>query len=79
MTKVKNFKGPQGIYLTKALFLETYVYDKNTVLYTLKSEDTPDFPSLRNLYLNEEDPSEYVFANKYFANWEHWSKLKECE
>lgn len=29
-------------------------------------------PSLRNIYLSYDDPTEYTFAEKVFGSWEHW-------
>ena len=35
------------------------------------------YPSLKMLYLQEEDPTEYTFATKYLLGWKHWQRL--CE
>jgi hypothetical protein len=32
--------------------------------------------SLKKLYLAEEDPVEYDFANKYLLGWAHWKRLE---
>ena len=77
MTK-KVFKGPTGSYLTRALFYEQTLADKSSVLYTLKNEDHEGFPSLYRLYMEENDPTEYHFANKYLDGWAHWEALCEC-
>lgn len=69
----------QGRYLTMSLFLEM-CYDVNAT-YTLKDRDYEYegkmFPSIKLLYLEMADPTEYEFANKYFLNWKHWMKI--CE
>lgn len=75
---MNKFRNSSGARYTKALFFET-ITDKTTVLYTLKDEDHEGFPSLYRLYLEEEDPLEYNFANKYLDGWEHWELLCECD
>ena len=60
--------------LTKALFLETADVLDN-VLYTLRNEDYRGYPSLRRLYLEVADPTEYRFATQYFDSWDHFEKV----
>jgi hypothetical protein len=68
-----------GRPLTQSLFLEIG-YGEYAV-YTLKEYDYPykgkHYPSLKKLYLNEEDPTEYSFAEKHLLGWQHWKRL--CE
>lgn len=33
------------------------------------------YPSLRRLYLETADPTEYEFATKYLWGWEHWQRI----
>ncbi len=76
----RQFKTEQGVFLTKSLFFEMVSYaEKPYVVYTLKNEDHQGYPSLRRLYLEEADPTEYDFANKYLAGWDHWKRLCESE
>ena len=67
-----------GRYL-KGLFFETTGSDKSSVSYTLKDWDhTVDgvvYPSLYRLYLEQEDLTEYEFANTNLDGWEHWEML----
>lgn len=67
-----------GRYL-KGLFFETTGSDKASVSYTLKDWDhTVDgivYPSLYRLYLEQEDLTEYEFANTHLDGWEHWEML----
>jgi hypothetical protein len=67
-----------GRYL-KGLFFETTGSDKASVSYTLKDWDhTVDgivYPSLYRLYLEQEDLTEYEFANAHLDGWEHWEML----
>ena len=73
-----KFKTEQGRRLTKGLFFETTLADKSTVLYTLKEEDHMGYPSLKRLYLETGDPTEYRFATSYLDSWDHWLELCKC-
>lgn len=68
-----------GRPLTQSLFLEIGYSD--FAVYTLKEFDHTYkgkvYPSLKKLYLKEEDPTEYAFAEKYLLGWQHWKRL--CE
>lgn len=68
-----------GRSLTQSMFLEVGYSD--AALYTLKDVDHEYngkiYPSLKRLYLLEEDPTEYEFAVKYLLGWKHWQRL--CE
>lgn len=75
MSKFKNSMG--GLYLL-GLFYETVLADKTTVSYTLKDEDHMGFPSLKRLYLEMADPTEYKFAQAYMEHYAHWKRLTEC-
>lgn len=83
MEKAPIFKNGSGAWLLKALFFETSTDpDKSRVLYTFKPEDHivdgKTLPSLRRLYLEMEDDTEYYFAQEYFGGWPHWKKLLNC-
>lgn len=70
-----------GALYTRGLFLEqSYLKnDKSMVQYTLRDEDHPDgYKSLYKLYIEEEDPTEYVFASKFLDSYDHWMMLCEC-
>lgn len=73
-----KYRGATGIYYTRALFFEM-TSDKTFCLYTLKDEDHEVdghiYPSLRRLYLELGDETEYLFAEKYFLNYPHFQKL----
>lgn len=72
-----KFTNAKGVFLTKSLFVD-FSYNGNTdqCLYTLRSYDDPrGYPSLKRLYLESNDPTEYEFATKYFAGWDHWQLL----
>lgn len=74
-----SFVDNAGRPLTQSLFLEIGYSD--FAVYTLKEDDYEYngkvFPSLKKLYLEEEDPTEYDFANKHLLGWRHWKRL--CE
>ncbi len=73
-----GFRALNNKRLLKGLFYEMVDSDKSTCLYTLKQEDHLGFPSLRRLYLEMEDPTEYNFAKTYLESWDHWEMLLEC-
>lgn len=71
-----NFKNSNGVYLSKSLFLEEAQTDTRAhVCYTLKDEDYQNLPSLRRLYLEISDPSEYRFAMTHLGGWKHFELL----
>lgn len=67
----------RGRYRTLSLFLEAQ-YDKDAI-FTLKGYDHTYegkvYISLKRLYLETADPTEYEFATKYLVDWEHWQRL----
>lgn len=68
-----------GKPLTQSLFLELGYNEQ--AIFTLKDNDHEYngevFPSLKRLYLEMADPTEYEFANTYLLGWRHWKRL--CE
>lgn len=67
-----------GQLLTQSLFLE-FGYDTDKAVYTLKEVDHEFngkvYPSIKRLYLEMEDPTEYQFAETYFVGWRHWMRI----
>lgn len=67
-----------GKFLTESLILELK-YDRERAVYTLKDQDHEDehgvYPSLKRLYLECNDPTEYDFANTYLLGLQHWIRL----
>jgi hypothetical protein len=64
-------------YVTQSLFLETaYSLD---AIFTYAQEDKEYngklFYSLKKLYLECADVTEYEFANAYLADFDHWKKM----
>lgn len=71
----------KGAALTQGLFLETSYGNTENVMYTLKPRDHTYkgrvLPSIKRLYLEMEDPTEYYFAYEYFLDWDHWQRIKK--
>jgi hypothetical protein len=68
-----------GRFRTQSLFLELGYSDE--ALFTLKDQDHQwngkNYPSLKRLYLEMADPTEYAFATEYLLGWRHWQRI--CE
>lgn len=68
-----------GRPLTQSLFLE--IGYSEFAIYTLKDQDHEYngtiYPSLKRLFLEMEDPTEYEFANTYLLGWKHWKRMNE--
>ena len=68
-----------GRPLTQSLFLELGYSDY--AVYTLKDVDHElngkKYVSIKRLYLDMEDTTEYEFAKTYLLGWKHWQRL--CE
>ncbi len=68
-----------GRPITQSMFLE--VGYSEAAIYTLKDIDWEwngkTYPSMKRLYILEEDPTEYEFATKYLLGWKHWIRI--CE
>lgn len=78
MTKERLWRNSRGAYRTSDLFYEMNTSEYPSY-YTIKTNDhTVDgvtYPSLKRLYLEEEDITEFDFANKYFDGFEHWERF----
>lgn len=72
------FKDKLGKPLTQSLFLE-HGYNTEFAVYTFKDNDHlyegKLYPSIKKLYLQMEDVTEYEFSNTYFLGWNHWCRL----
>ena len=75
----EKFKDVGGRPITQSLFLEIGYTDN--AYYTLKDEDYTYkgklYPSLKRLYLEHEDVTEYDFAVTYLLGWSHWQRLRK--
>lgn len=76
-----RFKNDRGLYMTRSLFFEV-APDSSYAIYTLKDHDHTvngrTLPSLYKLYMEEEDPTEYLFATKHLDSFKHWEMLCEA-
>ena len=69
----------KGMPMTQGLFLEPHYSEY--ALFTFKDidweKDGKTYVSLKRLYLEMEDPSEYAFATTYLLGWKHWVRMNE--
>jgi len=74
----KKMIGPNDTHITQSLFLETG-YDTRYAVFTMKDADHEykggTYLSLKRLYLEMEDVTEYEFATTYFLSWSHWQRI----
>lgn len=74
----EQLKDVKGHPLTQGLFLE-FQYDETKALYSFKDQDYEYkgvvYPSLKRLFLECNDPTEYSFAVDYLLGWAHWQRL----
>jgi hypothetical protein len=79
MTKQEQMLDSMGKMRTQSLFLELGYSDE--ACFTLKEQDYEyegrKLPSLKRLYLESEDPTEYKFATEHLLGWKHWQRM--CE
>jgi hypothetical protein len=79
MNKQEIMLDSMGKFRTQSLFLELG-YGEDAV-YTLKDQDHEHngtvYPSLKRIYLELEDPTEYEFATLHLLGWRHWQRM--CE
>jgi hypothetical protein len=74
-------KDKMNRYRTQSLFREFYLQNESCPpLWCLKEEDPQGtLPSLKALYMECADPTEYEFAMQAFGSWEHWLKIKSVK
>lgn len=74
-----KLKDGLGRPLTQSLFLEIGYSDY--AVYSIDQDEDYEYkgkiyPSLKRLYMECSDPTEYEFANKHLLGWKHWQRLK---
>jgi hypothetical protein len=73
-----SFRDSRGRPLTQSLFLE-FGYNTEYAVYTTREEDYEYrgklYFSLKALYLEHEDPTEYDFACTHLLNWNQWKRI----
>ena len=80
---ISKLKDPKGAWRTTSLFAETRDRKRgyDTVLFNFKEEHNTllfknrTIYSLKKLYLELSDPTEYRVATEVFGGWDHWEKL----
>jgi hypothetical protein len=74
-----TFTNGNNQYIYRSLFWEHKADKDIEPIYTLKDKDLvingKTYYSLKRLYLEIADLTEYEFATKYLENWDHWEKL----
>jgi len=73
-------KDKMNRFRTTSLFREFYMNSEGSELEPLWSlqDDDPQgkLPSLKRLYMEIGDPTEYEFAMEAFGSWQQWLKIK---
>lgn len=76
---MNHYKDKMGRYRTLSLFKETCMTPNLEPCFTLNEHDKNGLPSMRRLYIEIADPTEYKFAIQVLGSWDHWERLRECE
>lgn len=71
------FLGDGGHYRTSSLFFEQ-AKEPSEALYVLGDRSRSGLPSLKKLYLEMGDTTEYEFATTYLHSYDHFCKLLEA-
>lgn len=77
-TENNRFKDNVGKWFTQSLFLETKYGANSDVcapIFTLKDNDYKGLISLKRVYLELRDPTEYRIATEWLGGWQHWKAL----
>ncbi len=53
--------------------------NRKWVQFTLKREPHEGLPSLYQLYMAYDDPTEYEFANSELGGWDHWLEISKMK
>lgn len=77
------YKDESERYLTRGLFKETISTHRaktHPAVFTLKPYDDGAYKSLKKIYMEVNDPTEYLFAIEAFGEegWEQWQKLSKA-
>lgn len=75
---MKIWKAGNGKLRTSDLFIEMNQSEYPAYYTTANQDRTVDgvvYPSLKRLYLEEEDITEFDFATKYLESYEHWEQF----
>lgn len=72
-----KYRNSKNVLLQRGLFLET-ANTKKTAIYTLKDYDYEGYPSLKRLFLETGDTTEYFFAKRYLDSYDHWLSISKA-
>lgn len=76
----EEMKTATGAKITQQLFIEVG-YNLDNAVYTLQDEDREYkdkyLYSLKRLYMDIGDTTEYEFAMTCFCNWQHWVRIRD--
>lgn len=81
VTQFNREEGQKGRRKTQSLFEEGNLFmsadKKETAVYTLKSAKNTSctLPSLKDLYMEVGDPTEYQFAIEAFGSFDYWLEI----
>ena len=75
-----SFRNDSNTRYLRALFIETAPTPEAQAIsmYTLADKSTDKHTSLYEKYMDEDDMTEFVFAEKYLESHEHWLMLTNC-
>lgn len=80
---MNEWKDSTGRWLTTGLIWEIAISGKENVMFTIKDEPITveingkkrKLKSLKKMYMECRDPTEYTFATKCLGGWQHWKRL----
>lgn len=80
MIDLRCQKDSQRRFLTNAMFFESRIKGNGLEpTFTFKEQDHEyqgvTYISMRRIYMEMEDPTEYDFAMETLGSWDHWLKL----
>lgn len=67
------YRNSNNVLKLRSLFLETG--GGENAVYSLKDQDQGEYRSLKRLYLETDDPTEYRFYTVYLDGLKHWEAL----
>lgn len=74
-----KLRDTKGRPLTQSLFLELGYSDY--AVFTLKDDDYTYngkvYPSLKRIYIDCSDPTEYEFSINHLLGWKHWQRIAD--
>lgn len=75
MGDTESFKDVRGALRFNTLFLEENDREGYSAVFTLRPKAIGECPSLRELFLSYDDPTEYHFATDIFGSITYWEEI----